>query len=208
MKKLFALLLAAAMLLTLGACGKKNKGGISAEELEGTWTMTLNTAASLSEGSVSGISDLFDMMNLRQQGLRITTDVTFADETMTVDPAGLADFYRDLFAAMEDWLAVAENAAAFDTYCQENGQDKDTFLRQIADDTLPETLAAELVKDMGDLHYEVDGNKLYTWNADGEKSEDEYFQFYYKDGTITVHKVVSEGETTELNGGDFVFVKQ
>lgn len=64
------------------------------------------------------------------------------------------------------------------------------------------------VEAMDDVYYELDGDKLYTWDLDAEKSENEYFQFTYEDETITVQKVVDEGETTNLTDGTFVFKKK
>ena len=61
---------------------------------------------------------------------------------------------------------------------------------------------------MDDVYYELDGDKLYTWDLDAEKSENEYFQFTYEDETITVQKVVDEGETTNLTDGTFVLKKK
>lgn len=207
MKKLLALLLAAAMLLTLAACGKKDKTDAPAVDLTGTWTMTLRLNALLDQGSMQGMDGIFQLMNVREWGLTMTTDVTFQDGKMTVEPTGLVNFYQDLFDAMENWLTVDANAAAFDDYCQKNDLDKDRWLQQITGD-LPAELANELVHKMGDALYEVNGNKLHTWNTESEKDPDGYFQFYLKDDTITVHKVVENGQTTELNDGDFVFKKK
>ncbi len=210
MKKLLALLLAAAILLTLGACGKKDKNDSDspAVDLTGTWTVTFNLNALLSIGAVGDVNDILQMMGPEHLDLTMTTDFTFQDGQLTVDPAGLSRFFTNLFAAVEDWLATTEGAAAFDDYCRKNDLNKDECLQKITDDTLPTQMANELVHKMGDASYEVDGNKLHLWNAETEKDPDGYFQFYYKDDTITVHKVVENGQATELNDGDFVFKKK
>lgn len=208
MKKLLALLLAAAILLTLGACGKKDKTDAPAVDLTGTWAVTLNLDALLSIHAMGDINDLIQMMGTQNLTLRMTTDFTFLNGEMTVDPTGFTDFFSQLFASMENWLATDEGDAAFSDYCQKNELNKEDCLQTLFDDTLPAQMANELVHKMGDAAYEVEGDKLYLWNPNAEKDPNGYFQFYCKDDTITVHKVVENGQTTELNDGDFVFKKK
>lgn len=221
MKKLLALLLTVAMLFSLSACGKK-KNTLSDETLEGTWEMTIDLNALIDSGVMSDMPAVFEMMNVQTLDLKMVTDVTFEDGTMAFVGDGMARFYESLFDALLDWMAEGDNvyemmaqadstlsAAEYKAQCEADGLSKDAALAQItAEFSDSDAIAAALVEEMGDLRYALDGNTLYTWNADEEKSEDEYFQIFYKNNTITVHKVVSEGETTELNDGDFVFVKK
>ena len=208
MKKLLALLLAAAMLLTLGACGKKNDSDTPAVDMSGTWAVSINLRALLNIGAVGDVNDILQMMGTENLDLRMTTDFIFRDGTMTVEAAGFADFFTALFSAVENWLATAEGDAAFDDYCRQNGLDKEECLQTLTDDDLPAQMANELVNKMGDSSYAVEGSRLYLWNPTGEKNENEYYDFYCRDNTVTIHKVVSAGQTIELNDGDFVFTKK
>ena len=210
MKKWLALLLAVVLLLTLSACGKKDKnvGDLSTDELKGTWTMSLNLNALLNSGAMQTMSSLFQMMNVQDLGLKLATDVTFTDNAMEVNPDGLVNFYRDLFNAMENWLTVPENAATFEKYCQDNGQDANLLKQQITNDALVTELAEELVSEMGEMCYALDGDKLYTWNATSEKDPYGFYQFTYADGVITVTMVAEDGNTIPLSAGDFTFTKK
>lgn len=209
MKKLLALLLAAAMLLTLSACGKKDKNdAVPTVDVTGNWSVSINLNGLLGMGAIGDVNDILQMMGTQNLDLKMTTDFTFQEGRLTVDPAGLSHFFTNLFTAVNDWLATDAGSTAFDDYCQKNNLDKDACREQIADDTLPDQMANELVRKMGDAAYEVEGDKLHLWNPSADKNPDNYYRFTYAENVITVIEVVENGQATELNDGDFVLKKK
>lgn len=240
MKKLFALLLAVMMLFCLCACGNDtdtnrdkdrddDKGGttttaavkdtLTAKTLEGTWEMRMDIGTLLKSGVVEDMPEMLDMMDIDDLDLKM--DVTFKNGKLSFDPAGMANFYKDMVNAMMDWFAEGDNIYEFmaqvsgemtvEQYkaaLEAQGMTKDALIDAIKSEMPDPDSAMGEVEAMDDVYYELDGNKLYTWDLDDEKSEDEYFQFTYENGTITVQKVVDEGETTNLTDGTFVFKKK
>lgn len=211
MKKLLALLLAVAMLLTLVACGKKDTNDTTdtpAMDFTGTWTVTFNLNALLNIGAMGDVNDLLQMMGTQDLDLKMTTDFTFREGQLTVDPTGYTDFFTKLFTAVENWLNTADGAAAFDAYCVQNNLDKDESLQKITADDLPALMSNELVSKMGDAAYEVEGDKLHLWNPSADKNPDNYYRFTYAENVITVIEVVENGQAVSLNAGDFVLTKK
>lgn len=228
MKKWLALLMAVAMLCTLCACGKQTKEETPTDDpavawLEGAWEMRLNLNALIESDAMGEMPAVLTLMDPATLNLALTTDATFQDGKLTFDPTGMATFYEGLIDAVLDWLSEGDHiyemmaldsektAADFKVALEAQGMSKQDALDAFTSE-MPDTddLAAELLEEMGDLRYALEGDKLYTWSADGEegKSEDSYFQFTYADDTITVVTVADGGQITSLNDGEFVFVKK
>lgn len=245
MKKLFALLLAVMMLFCLCACGNDadtdrdkdrddDKGGtttttvavkdtLTAKTLEGTWELRMDIGTLMTSGAVdtADMPEMMDMMDFDEMDLKIEMDVTFKNGKLSFDPAGIANFYKDMINAMLDWFAEGDNiyefmaqvsgemtAEQYKAAMEAQGMTKDALIDAIKSQMPDPDSAMGDVEAMDDVYYELDGDKLYTWDLDAEKSENEYFQFTYEDETITVQKVVDEGETTNLTDGTFVFKKK
>ena len=228
MKKWLALLMAAVILCTLCACGKKPKEETPADDpaaawLEGTWAMRLDLNALIESDTMGEMPAVLTLMDPATLDLALTTDATFKDGKLTFDATGMATFYAGLMDAVLDWLAEDDHiyemmaldsemtAADFKAALEAQGMSKQDALDAFTSE-MPDTddLAAELLEEMGDLRYALEEDKLYTWSVDGEegKSEDSYFRFTYADDTITVVTVADGGEITSLNEGEFVFVKK
>ena len=138
MKKLFALLLAVMMLFCLCACGNDadtdrdkdrddDKGGtttttvavkdtLTAKTLEGTWEMRMDIGTLMTSGAVdtADMPEMMDMMDFDEMDLKIEMDVTFKNGKMSFDPAGMANFYKDMINAMLDWVEVFHFCCYFD----------------------------------------------------------------------------------------------
>lgn len=230
MKKLLALLLALVMLFAFAACSKdkddkddKDKGEeLTESKLEGDWTMCLDYNALMESGILGDdVPEIFEMIDLDERDLSVELDVNFDDGEMEIDPAGMADFMEEYLDAVMDWLAEGDNvyelvamssdgeftAEEYKSLCEEEGVSKSQLV-EMMEEQMPN---AEDITDEMDakiLCYELDGNKLYTWNEDDEKDEESYFQFTYADEVITVTKVLDEGDSTKLDDGAFTIEKK
>lgn len=227
-KRLLALLMALVMLFAFCACDndkdddkKESKGEkLTAEELEGDWEMQLDYNALFNSGVMGEVPEIFEMIDM-DTDLTVELDVHFDDGEMEIDPAGMADFMENYLEAVMEWMAEGDNvyeliamssdgqftADEYKDACEEEGVSKSQLLNMM-EEQMPdaEDIAGEM--DAKILCYELDGNKLYTWEEDDEKDEEHYFRFTYSDEVITVTKVVDDGESTKLDDGDFTFEKK
>ena len=228
-KKLLALLMALVMLFAFCACDngkdddkKESKGEkLTAEELEGDWEMTLDLGAMINSGVMGEVPEIFEIMDPDDLDLTLALDVTFEDGMMEADPESVTECFENMLDSMVDWLAKGDNiyeimaassddmtAAECKEYFEENGYSKNDLIDEIQSnipdaDVLFGSAATEFC-----YCYELDGNKLYTWEEDDEKDDENYFQFTYADEVITVTKVVDDGESTKLDDGDFILEKK
>ncbi|MBQ3202516.1 MAG: hypothetical protein IJB36_02605 [Clostridia bacterium] len=227
-KKLLALLMALVMLFAFCACDndkdddkKESKGEkLTAEELEGDWEMQLDYNALFNSGVMGEVPEIFEMIDM-DTDLTVELDVNFDDGEMEIDPAGMADFMENYLEAVMEWMAEGDNvyeliamssdgqftADEYKDACEEEGVSKSQLLNMM-EEQMPdaEDIAGEM--DAKIRCYELDGNKLYTWEEDDEKDDENYFQFTYSDEVITVTKVVDDGESTKLDDGAFTFEKK
>lgn len=225
MRKWLAILMAVVMLCGLCACGKQKEEKVdpAAAWLEGTWEMRLDLNALIDSDVMGEMPDILELMDPASLNLSLTTDATFEKGKLNFDPTGMAAFYTRLMDAVVDWLSEGDNiyemmaqgsektAADFKAALEAQGMTKQDAIDAVKSE-IPDTdaLAKELLAEMGDLRYQLDSDKLYTWSADAgeEKSEDSYFRFTRADDTITIVEVADDGELTPLNDGEFVFIKK
>ena len=197
---------------------------LTAAALEGKWAMTMDMSALMTSGimDTADMSEMLSVMDFEEMDLKIEMDVTFANGKLTFDPDGWADFYQDMIDAMMDWFEEGDNiyefmaqvsgemtAEQYKAAMEAQGMTKDDFIDAIKSE-MPDTddALSELDDELEEVYYELDGDKLYTWGKDEQKGEDECFTLTYEDGVITVIKVLSEGVTTELDPGVFVFTQK
>ena len=202
----------------------KDEDTLTAASLEGKWEMTMDMSALLASGAMGteDMPEILAMMDLDEMDLKVEMDVTFANGKLTFDPNGWANFYQDMIDAMMDWFEEGDNiyefmaqasgdmtAEQYKAALESQGMTKDALIDAIksempdADDALD-----DLDDELKEVYYKLDGDKLYTWSENEQKSEDDCFVFTYKKGVITVVKVLSDGETTNLTPGVFVFEKK
>ena len=227
-KRLLALLMALVMLFAFCACDndkdddkKESKGEkLTAEELEGDWEMQLDYNALFNSGVMGEVPEIFEMIDM-DTDLTVELDVNFDDGEMEIDPAGMADFMENYLEAVMEWMAEGDNvyeliamssdgqftADEYKDACEEEGVSKSQLLNMM-EEQMPdaEDIAGEM--DAKIRCYELDGNKLYTWEEDDEKDDENYFQFTYADEVITVTKVVDDGDSIKIDDGDFIFEKK
>ncbi len=244
MKKIIALLLVLALSFTLLAgCGgntAEDNGDdaavsmeLTAEALEGKWTMVVNTNKVLSAatnlpglGSLAGeegmdiesMLEAFEDIDLGQ--MEIGVDFTAAGEMVTsaedcIDAViGMLDKY---FA----WLGEGDNLYEF--VAKTSGMSKDAVKKEFESlgmsidayleiiktqfDSMKETMKAsmdEIVAEMGKTYYELKDNVLSIW-SDGEDKIG--YQFTYNGGSIYVTAITDGGSTTTLEKGAITFTK-
>lgn len=237
MKKLLALLLATLMLLTLCACGDKQEGKdvpsnvtpqeekdvLTPETLQGEWTLKLDLAALMQNDMLDDLTEGVSGFDFSELDVTAELDTTFKDGKMTVDPDDVTNLYKDVVESIIDWIAEGDNlfemlaasegvsAEEYKKALEAEGYTKDLLLPIIMDE-LPDTdeLVSDIDSEISEMCYELDGDKLYTWDAeDGEKKDNEnYMVFTYADNTITVIKGIDGDDVIEFDEGDFVLVRK
>ena len=233
-KKLLALLLAMAMLFALCACGddkadKKDDSGkkdkedvLTADTIVGDWKMTMDISSLLGSGAMGDdMPEMFELMDPSELDLKMIATVTFTEDgEMKMDPDDVQDFYTGMIDSILDWLKEGDNiyemmaassdgeltADEFKSYCDAQGLSKETLIAMVEEEIPTDNTLAD---EMDTIYYELDGNTLYSWSEDDEgEKEDEYMEFTYEDGVITITKVISEDETFKPEAGTFTFKKK
>lgn len=186
MKKLLALLLVLVMVFSFAACGndsdksddksdKKSSSVVEEEEtIEGVWYCEMNGE------EIAGMD--FDVpMAFKFNNGKLT---------MKFDERKADDFTKDLKDYFYDMM-------------EEQGMDKAAVDEALAEqDTTVEEYMSEMIDELISsletvINYEVDGNKIYTWEEDDEKNEDDYIVFELSSGKL----VFKEGHGTEDQEG-------
>lgn len=204
-----------------GKNGKDKSEKLTESKLEGDWTMCLDYTALIESGMLGDDTpEIFDMIDLSKRDLSVELDVSFEEGEMEIAPDGMVDFMEEYLDAIMEWMAEDDNiyeliavssgeytAEEYKSLCDQQGVSKSQLISMMEDE-LPD--AEDIVGDMDTkiLCYELDGNKLYTWDEEDEKDEESYYQFTYADDVITVTKVVEDGDSTKLDDGAFTIEKK
>ena len=180
MKKLFAILLALAMLLSLAACDTGGGSGDSKPTVDGTWKGTIDFAPSM-EVSLKAEAAIDDSMPTEIE-VPLTIDficVFSADGTYTVeaDEESIDAFFDAMAGVMIDVMYAPR--VDLDALLAEEGMTMEEFKEQVRED-MESPYAAEAFDIKG--FYKYEGGKLYTaeYKADLDAGE------YYEISTVTL----------------------
>ena len=186
MKKIFALMLAALMLVgVLAACGG-DKASVSDGGLEGKWRTTLDMTEEVNQDLADG--ELGEFMEFSDLGvdlvLEFKGDGTYS---MTVDEDALADTMESVKTQFKEGMSnyLAEMMPGVDLDLDELMAEMGLDLDELVDSV---DMASELREYNMAGQYKAEGGKLYlSESADEEPPVDEYDVYILDGDTLTMN---------------------
>lgn len=211
-KRIGAIALLLAMLLSLCACGSSEK------ELVGTWRAEMDLSDALTESSgiaeSLGLEDLtVDAELILSLELKLNADNTFV---LSLDAEEFADSINSYMTALidviveETYKAGEAEGATREQIDESAGGDLGSLYEEaLGDVDWEELLLSEIEEETG--IWKLEGNQLYIANNESEMGEAAASSFVYKNGKLILD--VSESDLFDLDNfgydlTEIVFEKQ